>query len=326
MRSEHLIFIVEPWMYEAGEISQYYGDLGVPYHMPMHTDLARVWNEAGNATHLVLARASLPASVFTRLPRLQAIVKWGRGIERIDLKAASQCGVLVAYTPFAVRGVAEAALLLMLALSKNLLQQVEASRSGKRADDLPAGSELRGKTLGIIGFGAIGQSLARMARGIGMRVLIYTHTPDPEAAVACNGQFVSLEELLASADYVSIHATASPDGRSILNARHIAQMKTGACFINTARGSLVDEKALIAALESGRLDGAGLDVVADEPVQPNNPLVHMDNVIVTPHALGYTRESMLKIKRAVREALQLLLAGGLPSYIANPEVVEAWAR
>lgn len=323
-RRLHQIYIAEPWIYAAGEIHSYYDDLGVPYRVPTVTDLSRVLEEAGNATHLVIARASLPASAFEKLPRLRAVVKWGRGVDRIDLKAASEHGVLVAFTPFAVQGVAEAALLLMLALSKNFSRQIKAGCAGEGPDHLPLGIELRGKNLGIIGFGAIGQSLARMAQGIGMGILIYTCAPDPEAVKACNGRLVSLEELLANADYVSMHASAAPDGSPILDARRLALMRRGAFFVNTARGSLVDEKALIAALKSGRLAGAGLDVVADEPVQAGNPLLELENVIVTPHALGVTREAAREIKLGLREALQRLLNGDLPRYIANPQLITTW--
>lgn len=326
MPTDPLIFVAETWMYEAGELAQFYDGLGVPYRTALQSDPARSWSEAEDATHLVVARANLPGAVLAKMPRLRAIVKWGRGTERIDVSEATKRGIVVAYTPHAVQGVAEAALLLMLALSKALPLKVEAGRSGTSANDLPEGSELQGKVLGLIGFGSIGQSVARMAFGIGMRILIHELVPNPAAAAACEGEFVPLEELLAKADYVSLHTSAMPDAPPILDARHVAQMKRGAYLVNTARGSLVDERALIAALESGRLAGAGLDVVAKEPLQADNPLVHMDNVIVTPHTLGITRESMGRIKDAVRESLRLLLDGRLPPFVANPEVEEARDR
>jgi D-3-phosphoglycerate dehydrogenase len=305
-------------MYSPSELVCYFGEFDVPYRIATSSDPQDRWTQARKATHLLIAKSAISAAEFDRMPRLKAIVKFGRGVERIDLEAATKRGVVVAYTPFAVTGVAEGALLLMLALSKHLTLQMKAASRRVHPYDLPRGSELAGKTLGIVGFGAIGRSLASMAHGMGMQILVHTRTPDPAAAASCDGQLVSLDELLEKADYVSLNLIPLPDGRPLLDESRLAQMKDGAVLINTARGSLVDEGALVAALESGKLAGAGLDVVADEPVQPDNPLLHMENVIVTPHSLGVTEETMRKIKEATREALELLLAGRLPPYIANP--------
>ena len=309
-------------MYTAAEAACYFADLGVPYVLSESAGADDRWVHTRGASHLVIAKSMMSASDLRSMPNLRAIVKFGRGLERIDLEAATERGVVVAYTPFAVTGVAEGALLLMLALSKDLKLQMEAARRGAHPFDLPKGLELGGKTLGVVGFGSIGSTLASMAQGIGMRILIHTRTPDPAAAADCQGEFTSLDELLARSDYVSLNLTPLPDGRPLLDESRLAQMKDGAVLINTARGSLVDEEALIAALRSGKLAGAGLDVVADEPLQLDNPLLNMEKVIVTPHSLGVTEESMRKIKEGTRRALELLLAGRLPPHVANPDVVE----
>lgn len=318
-----LVYIAEPWMYEPGEIPAYYADLGVPYREAPAAGMQPDWGGAREATHLMIARSPMPAELFERLPRLRAVVKWGRGLERIDLGEASRRGVLVAYTPHAVQGVVEATLLLMLALSKHLPEQTAAAREGRPADSLAPGSELAGKTLGIIGYGAIGREVARIAQAFGMSVLVYTRSSQKHANAA-GKRFVPLEELLTRSDYVSMHAAASPGEGPILTAEHIARIKPGAFFVNTARGGLVDEAAMLEALRAGGLAGAGLDVVAQEPIRPDDPLLALENVIVTPHALGITSETRHKIKRAIHEAFALLLAGQLPPYVANPEVTEAW--
>lgn len=334
MSQDRRIFVAGRDLYEPDELDEYFSHLSVSVRVGSETDPTTRWREAADATHLVIARAAITEDVLDELPRLRTIVKFGRGLERIDVEAATGHGVLVVYTPHAVQGMAEAALLLMLALSKNLFRHVRAARKGKHLGkagnedeqaqfhNLPLGSELRGKTLGVVGFGSIGSRLASMAHGMGMQILIHTRTPDPAAAADCGGELTSLDELLARADYVSLNLTPLPGGRPLLDESRLAKMKEGAVLINTARGSLVDEQALIAALRSGKLAGAGLDVVAHEPLQPDNPLLDMENVIVTPHSLGVTMESMRKIKEATRQALELLLAGRLPPHVANPSLVE----
>jgi phosphoglycerate dehydrogenase-like enzyme len=339
MNTEKLVFVAGRDLYTSDELAEYFADLSVSVRMSTEADPPTRWEEAADATYLVIARAAITERVLDQLPQLEAIVKFGRGLERIDLQAATEHRVLVAYTPHAVQGMAEAALLLMLALSKNLFRHVSAVKEGtylaqasRPAKDqeqfhhLPLGSELRGKTLGVVGFGAIGSRLASMAHHIGMQILIHTRTPDPAEAANCDGMLTSLDELLERSDYVSLNLTPLPGGRPLLDESRFAQMKDDAVLINTARGSLVDERALVAALASGKLAGAGLDVVADEPLQPDNPLLEMENVIVTPHSLGVTGESMNKIKEATRRALELLLVGRLPPYVANRDVTEGRAR
>jgi D-3-phosphoglycerate dehydrogenase len=318
--ADPLVYILEPDLYSQEDYRQYFDVLGVSYSTKSFEDQEADTAEAEAASYVVIARGFFPATRYKEFPSLKAIVKWGRGIERIDLDEATCRGVLVVYTPHAVQGVAEAALLLMLALSKKLFSQVEAVRSGRVEDGL-GGIELQGRSLGIIGFGSIGRALARMAAGIGMTILVYTTEADLEKTKSYAIKRLSLRELLVNADFVSIHATATPDGKPILDARHLDMMKPGAILINTARGSLVDEGALYGALKAGRLAGAGLDVVIEEPVHPDNPLLKLDNVIITPHSLGFTEEAQRKIKEGVRDSIEMLLHGRVPPYVANPEVV-----
>jgi D-3-phosphoglycerate dehydrogenase len=321
--ADSIVYILEPELYSPEDYCLYFDVLEASYHAANTEDREAGADKAESATHIVVARGLFPATRYEEFPSLEAIVKWGRGIERIDLEEATRRGVLVVYTPYAVQGVAEAALLLMLALSKKLFSQVEAVRSGRVKDDL-GGVELRGRSLGIIGFGAIGRALAHMAAGIGMRILVYTPEADLEIPKSYAIQRLSLPELLANADFVSIHATAKPGGKPILDTAHLKMMKPGAMLINTARGSLVDERALYRALKAGHLAGAGLDVVSEEPVQASNPFLKLDNVIITPHRLGFTQEAQRRIKEGVRDALEMLLHGRVPPYVANPEVVSRW--
>jgi phosphoglycerate dehydrogenase-like enzyme len=199
-----------------------------------------------------------------------------------------------------------------------LPQVQEAARNGKRPDASHTRFDLAGRTLGIIGFGAIGQRVAQIAVALGMQVLVYTRTPDPALIQACGASVVTLEHLLTQADFVSMHAAATHDGTPILTAAHLARLKPTTFVINTARGSLIDEQALIAALEAGHLAGAGLDVVTEEPIRADHPLLKLPNVIVTPHALGVTGDARLAIKHGVIHALRLLLKGEPPPFIATP--------
>ena len=320
MASDSKILILEPDLYLPGEVRQYFGDLGLPYLLTDTEHGIPSDEEILEVAYIVIARRRFFEKDFMTFPSLKAVVKWGRGVERIDLNAATERGVLIAYAPYAIQGVAEAALLLMLALSKNLVQQVRAAKQGE-INDKWAGVDLGGKSLGIIGFGSIGQALARMAAGIGMTILVYTLESIDSNEYEYDIHSTSLENLVSEADYVSLHATASQDGYPILTAELISKMKSSAFLINTARGSLIDEGALVQALISGKIAGAGLDVVAQEPVQSDNPLLHMKNVIVTPHMLGFTKEARKSIKQGVHQALRFLIAGDIPPHIANPEII-----
>jgi phosphoglycerate dehydrogenase-like enzyme len=227
------------------------------------------------------------AGVFAACPNLRLLSLWGTGTDHVDLAAAAARGILVTNTPgVSAVSIAEHALALLFAVARNLPRMDAATRRG----EWPRGQsmELRGKTCGVIGLGAIGREFARLARAIGMRVLGWTRRPAPIEGV----ELVSLEDLYRASDVVSVHLRLSPESAGFLGAREFALMKPGAILINTARGAIVDEAALLAALQSGRIAGAGLDVFAAEPLPKDHPLFALENVVLTPHCAGITPEAL----------------------------------
>ena len=223
--------------------------------------------------------------VFAACRRLRLVSVWGTGTDHVDLGAAARQGVTVTNTPgVSAISIAEHTLALLLAVARRIPQIDRATRAG----EWPRGRsiELRGKTCGIVGLGAIGRQFARLAEGIGMRVIAWTMHPregDP---------IVPLDELYRTSDVVSLHLRLSPETDGMVDAAQFAQMKPGAILLNTARGAIVREAALVDALKSGRIAGAGLDVFAAEPLPNGHPLTALDNVVLTPHCAGVTPEAL----------------------------------
>jgi D-3-phosphoglycerate dehydrogenase len=223
---------------------------------------------------------------------LRHLAVWGTGTDNVDLAAARRFGIVVSNTPgTATDALAEHTLALLLAVARRLVPLDAGVRDGKWERGMLF--QCRGKTLGIVGTGAIGSRLAELGRSIGMRVIAWTLHPDAQKAQRTGFAYVStLDELLEQADVVSLHLRSSPDTRGIIGAAQFARMKSGAIFLNTARGDLVDEDALVEALGTDKLFGAGLDVFGKEPVQVDNPLVGLPNVVLTPHTGGNTPEAL----------------------------------
>src|ERR1051326_7882405 len=217
------------------------------------------------------------ADVFQSCPRLRMLSVWGTGTDNIDLAAAAQHGVTVTNTPaVSASSIAEHALTLMLAVARRIPQQDAAVREG----NWPRGQglELRGKTLGIIGLGAIGRRFAELGRGIGMRVIAWTMHPNP----SLDFELVEFDELLATSDVVSIHLRLTDRTKSLIGRREFSLMKNTSILINTARGAIVDEPALLDALSTKRIAGAGLDVFTTEPLAEGHVLAALSNTVLTP--------------------------------------------
>jgi D-3-phosphoglycerate dehydrogenase / 2-oxoglutarate reductase len=240
---------------------------------------------------------------------LKHLAIWGTGTDNVDLDAARRLGIVVSNTPnTATEPIAEHCLVLMLAVARRLVQLDTAVRRG----DWPRGmlTQCRGKTLGIIGTGAIGTAFAELGRGIGMRVLAWSLHPDPAKAERAGFTYVpSLPALLGESDVVSLHLRSSPDTRGMLGRDQFARMKRGAIFINTARGDLVDEEALVDALRDGTLAGAGLDVFAKEPLVRDHPLLSLPNALLTPHTAGTTPEALANGLNMCAENVVRFIAG-----------------
>ncbi len=234
-------------------------------------------------------RTRFDRTLFERLPDLRIIAQTGNHAYHIDLAAAAARGVIVAKASggFSI-GAAELAIGLAIALMRQIPATDQAVKRG--AWHTPTTPVLHGKTLGIVGLGHVGRHVAMLARAFGMRVLAWSPRLTPEAAAAAGAEPGALDDLIAAADIVSIHATLAPESRGLIDARRLGLMKPSAYLINTARGAIVDEDALVAALAAGSIAGAGLDVFTAEPLPAGHPLTTLPNVVLTPH-LGWPTDA-----------------------------------
>lgn len=256
------------------------------------------------------------ARVLAALPRLRLISILGTGTDNIDLGAATAHGVVVVNTPGASTvSVAELTLALMLAAARFLPLADRKMRQGEWHHR--EGQELRGKTLGVVGLGAIGQEVARMARALGLNVIGWSLTHDPARAQACGVELVERDELWRRADIVSLHLRLSPDTKGLLGRRELALMKPTAILVNTARGALVDQEALVEALRERRIAAAGLDTFPQEPVPTDNPLLELDNVVLAPHIGWVTAEAAQRLRQLPVDNIIAYLEGR-PQFVVNP--------
>ncbi len=253
-------------------------------------------------------------------PRLRLLSKYGIGVDKIDVKSATEFGIPVLFTPGVNHTtVAEHTFLLLLALEKKLLFHTDATRAG--AWKRQTGHELLGKTLGIVGLGRIGKEVAVRARAFGMTVTGFDVYWD--AGFAARHEIVraaSLDELFAAADYLSLHTNLTPETRGMINAQSIARMKPGAIILNCARGEIVHTPDLVTALLSGRIAGYGADVLDQEPPPVDHPLLRLPNCVITPHVASRTYESVVRQATAAVRNLILAMNGEPPLAQVNPEV------
>lgn len=277
---------------------------------------------------VMVVYAKITGEMIREAERLKGIVRYGVGVDNIDLEAATERGVLVANVPdYGVNAVAEFTWALILALARRI---VVADRYMRRREYIGAwsnppsflrGVDLEGRVLGVVGFGRIGRAVASRARGFGMRVLFYDPYVADEYIAELDARKTSLEDLLRSSDIVSIHATLTRETHHLINEDRLRLMKPSAFLINTARGSIVDEKALYRALKEGWIGGAAIDVYEIEPPPPNNPLLDLENIILTPHIAWYSEEALKRLEMgAVEEAIRII-RGEIPRNLVNREVL-----
>jgi len=253
-------------------------------------------------------------SVFASCPRMKVLSIWGTGTDNVDLKAAARHGVTVTNTPgVAAISIAEHCLMLTLVVARRVVglhQQVVAG-AWPRGQSV----QLRGKTLGIIGLGAIGRQFAKLGEAVGMRVIAWTMNPNP----ALGFTLVDRDTLLRESDVVSLHLRQSPETTGFIGAHEFDIMKRSAIFINTARGPIVDEAAMIEALKARHIAGAGLDVFHVEPLPSNHDLLALDNVVLTPHCAGVTPEVLEAGLALAIENVEAYLNGNPQHVVARPE-------
>lgn len=259
--------------------------------------------------------------VFSALPDLKVIARWGIGYDSIDVVAATRHKVMVINTPGMVtEAVADMTLALMLGVARRIPFCDRSVREGQWP--LVFSGQLFGKTLGLIGMGQIGQAVARRARGFSMTVLVHDPYCDDAVCERMELARVPLEVLLAESDFVSLHCTMCPETRHLINAERLRMMKPTAYLINAGRGGLVDQAALAEALSHRVIAGAGLDVFLQEPPPADDPLLSLDNVVLTPHCSSFTYDTVAKVnERACANVIEAL-SGEVPAALLNPEVLK----
>lgn len=262
----------------------------------------------------------LPVEVMRKAPGLEVISYLGTGAANmIDLEEAAARGITVCNTPgYGDNAVAEHALALLFAVARDIPRLDRTLRS-EGWNQLDPGFELRGKKLGLIGLGGIGSRMAELAGALGMEVLAWTRSPSSERARRSGVTFAPLETVLGESDVVSLHLLLTPETENILGAAELDRMKPGAVFINTARGELVDEAALIERLRSGRIGAAGIDVYRQEPLPKDHPLLGLDNVVATPHVAFNTPEATMAMVDLGIDNLVRYFAGDPVNVVAAPE-------
>ncbi|MER3420910.1 MAG: hydroxyacid dehydrogenase [Chloroflexota bacterium] len=276
-------------------------------------------NACRTADAIIVVRERFTRRVIEALERARVIVRSGVGYDVIDVPAATARGIAVCTIPdYCTQEVANHALALLLAVNRRLRELDAAVRAGHwRGGDLPSIGPLYGQTVGIVGYGRIGRAMAARCRALGMRVLAadpYTGPPDADDRI------VPLDELLADADYVSIHCLLNDETRGLIDERALRWMKPTAILVNTARGPIVDQRALTRALQEGWIAGAGLDVLEREPPNPHDPLLSLPNVVFTPHTAYYSDLSAVRLRQRVVQEVVCALTGGRPPGLLNPEV------
>jgi phosphoglycerate dehydrogenase-like enzyme len=280
-------------------------------------ELARRIGDA-EAVVNIRAHARFTAGVLEASPSLRLISVWGTGTDHIDLDACRARDIAVTNTPgVSAHAVAEHTIALMLAVAR----RIPALDRGVRDGTWPRGQidQLEGKTIGVVGLGAIGRRVAALATAFGMRVLAWTATSDQGRASSVGAELTPLNELLAAADFVTLHLRLSPATENLIGANRLALMKPGAYVINTARAALVDRDALVDALTTKRIAGAALDVFHDEPLPATDPLAALPNVVLTPHNAGMTRE-------VIAAGLDLAVSNVADFLATAPEPSEASPR
>jgi phosphoglycerate dehydrogenase-like enzyme len=270
-----------------------------------------------------------------RTPDLLAIARFGVGFDSVDVDACTQADVLLIIATGAVeRSVAEAVLTWMLALSHHLQVKDRLVREGRwEARSQYMGSELRGRTLGLVGFGRIARALVQLVGGLGIKkFLAYDPHVEPRLAWEHGVEIASLDDLLSKSDFVSIHCPLEPSTRNLIGEPQLARMQPHAFLINTARGGIVDEQALYRILKERRIAGAAVDVFASEPPITRHPLAELDNVLLAPHCIAWTDELFSEIGRVVCQGMLDLSHGEKPNGMVNPVVLQRpgfkdkWAR
>ena len=314
--TEPLVLVLQPialsaldYLRNKAEVATAYGE-----------DAAAVEEVVAQVSGIVTRNAPIQADLLERAPKLRGIARVGVGTDHIDLAATTARRIPVAITPDAnYRAVAEHTFALILAVQRRIVAADALVRRGRFQErDTLGGQSLHGNSLGVVGYGRVGCEVARIASSaFGMDVIVHDpFTRDPPADL---NTVQNLDDLFAVADIVSLHVPLTPETHGLIGAEALSRMKRSAIIINTARGAVVESTALIDALRTGRLAGAGIDVY-DEPPRADSPLVTLENVVLTPHIAAMTEQAFVRMSEEAVEAVLTILAGGRPNGVVNEDV------
>ena len=288
---------------------------------PSYAQLLRGAREADALLTMVTDR--IDANLIASAPRLRVISNLAVGLDNIDVAAATAAGIAVGHTPGVLTdATADLAFALLMATARRVAEGDREVRAGRWQTWGPAvllGPEVWGATLGIMGWGQIGRAMARRGAGFNMRILYVSRSAKTDANIP-GATRVSMARLLRESDFVSLHVPLTPETRHLIGAKELAAMKRGAILINTARGGVVDQRALYRYLKSRHLDGAGLDVTTPEPIASNDPLLKLPNVVITPHIGSASDTARNKMADVATDNIIAVLRGRMPRFCANPEV------
>ena len=291
-------------------------------------DEAAALKAAEDADAVLVRWTKVTPEIIGRLRRCRVIVRYGIGYDNVDYASALAAGIIVGHCPtYCVDEVATHALALLLACARDIVN-THAKVAGGGWSDNPATRQWRmaGRTVGLIGLGNIGGRVAEKLKGWGLRILATDPFVEEQQAVAAGARLVDLQTLCREADYISLHAPLLPETRHLLSRREMALMKEGVIIINTARGPILDEAALLEALDAGKVAAAGLDVFEREPLAADSRLRTHPRMVLTDHAAWYSENSLAELKRTVAEEAVRVCTGGLPIAIAYPEVLHKLGR
>ncbi len=297
--------------------------IGAELRLAEASDPVRMSALAREADALMVTYMPIGAELIQQLSRCRIIARFGIGVDNVDVEAATRAGIVVTNVPdYCVDEVSDHALALLLALARRLFPADQSVRAGMwSVNAVTPIHRLRGRVLGLVGFGKIARALAQKAQALGLEVLAFDPYLSPEFIKTQGAHPVGLDELLQRSDFISIHVPLTPETRHMFNDETFQKVKLGAFLINTARGPIVDEGALLRALDAGQLAGAALDVLEREPPSADSPLMRRGDVIVTPHIAFYSEEALVELQIRAAEEVVRVLQGQRPRNPVNPEVL-----
>lgn len=293
--------------------------------VPNDGDSDRIIDVLRDADAYILRIGKIDRKAIEQCANLKVITRPGVGYDSVDVQAATERGIPVVLCPSAnARAVAEHTVAMMMACAKNLVESVVETKQGNfNIRNRYAAVDLINKRIVVLGFGNIGRQVAKMCTGLDMQVGVYDpYVPEETVTAMGYAYYADLMEAVAAGDFVSLHMPSLPSTRGMISTEQFAAMKPTAFFLNAARGDVVDEVAMVHALESGQIAGAGLDVLVEEPMSGDHPLMKLPNVVVTPHMAAQTQETVSKLVTMAAEGTLAVLRGEKWPHVANPEVYD----